>query len=81
MGVEASAVLPLLASCELKWGLSSIIGVGGSLLDSSLTYWLSRTGILTTLPPPTTGILLSPEALTDVGFFSLGGCCSSVRGS
>lgn len=73
MGVVASAVLPLsllAVSCELKWGLSSIIGVGGSLGSS---FTCSRTGILPTLPPPTTGILLSPEALTDVGFFSLGG--------
>lgn len=62
------------ASCELRWGFSSSsTGVGGSLTGSSSACWLSRTGSFPTLPPPTTGILLSPDGLGCEVFLSLDG--------
>lgn len=62
------------ASCELESGFSSSsTGVGGSLIGSSSACWLSRTGSLPPLPPPTTGILLSPDGLGCAVFFSLDG--------
>lgn len=80
---SAALILSLFpASCELKWGLSSSsTGVGRFLFDSSSACcWLSRTGSLPTLLPPTTGILLSPDALACV-LFSLGGSWRLVRDS
>lgn len=48
---------------------------------SSSTCWLSRTGSFPTLPPPTTGILLSPDAFTCGVLFSLEEPCRLVRDS
>lgn len=78
-----SLILSLLdASCELKWGLSSSkTGVGGSLFASSSAWWLSRTGILPDLLPPTTGILLSPDDFTCGGLLSLEDSWRLVRDS
>lgn len=47
-----------------------------SLIASSSVGWLTRTGIFPTLPPPTTGILLSPVLCPwDVLFLSCESCC------
>lgn len=76
VSTSTSQILSLLlpASSELKRGLSSSsTGEVGSLLASSSQCWLSRTGSLPALPPPTTGILLSPDAFAGGVFFSLGG--------
>lgn len=53
-----------------------------SLIASSSESWLTRTGILPTLPPPTTGILLSPVLCPwDVLFLSCESCSGASRGS
>lgn len=79
------SLLPL--SCELKWGVdSSGEAVAVSLIASSSACWITLTGILPTLPPPTTGILLSPvlcpwDALFLSSFCPLSSCCRASRGS
>lgn len=80
---STSEILSLFsASFELKWGLSSCrTGEGGTLLASSSTCWLSRTGSFPPLLPPTTGILLSPDAFTCGVFLSLEELCRLVRDS